>query len=148
MSVTPSMPARQVWLFQLGSWMALLVAAVHGVVHVIGRAELSAHAQAGLGLLPPRYAFPVPGGAVPTFVGELQAFSLAFALWFLTIGVAGLAVVRRYDFTPRLLRGVAGAFALGTGLMLVASVVFAFSLQTFLLALVPLCFGLAAVPEE
>lgn len=148
MSDTSSMPARQVWLFQMGSWTALLVAALHAVVHVVGRADLSPHAQAGLTLLPPRFAFAVPGGAAPTFVGELHALSLAFALWFLTIGVAGLVVVRRYDFTPRLLRGVAGAFALGTGLMLVASLVLAFSLQTFLLALVPLCFGLAAVPEE
>lgn len=142
------MPARQVWLFQLGCWVSFVVAALHAVMHLVGRAELSPHAQAGLAMLSPGYVIPVPGGHPPTFIGVVNALSLTFALSLLTIGAAGLAVVRQYDFTPRLLRGVAGAFALGTGLMLVVSVALAFSLQTFVLALVPICFGLACVPEE
>ena len=142
------MPARQVWLFQLGCWMAVVVAAAHALVHVATAGDLTPHAEAGLAMLGPRYVLPVPGLRQPTYPGIVSAMSLTITLLFATIGAAGLAVVRRRDFTPRLLRSVAGALAAGTGLTLVVSVALAFSAETFLIALVPICFGLAAVPEE
>ena len=144
-----TIPARQVWLFQFGCWVAFAVAALHVAIFLTGRVDLPPHAQLGLALMPVRpYAIAVPGTAPPAFMGIVSALSLTFALTFVTIGAAGLAIVRRYDFTPRLLRAVAGAFALGTGLMLIVSITLAFSLQTFVLALVPICFGLTCVPEE
>lgn len=142
------MPARQVWLFQLGCWMAFAVAACQLLVHVAAGSELSPHAVAGLALEPPGYVFLVPGLRQPTFPGVVDALSLSFALLFATIGAAGLAVVRHGQLNPRLLRAVAGALATGTGLALVVSVVLAFSLQTFVLAVVPMCFALATVPPE
>jgi hypothetical protein len=142
------MPARQVGLFQLGCWVALAFAAFHAGVHVMGQTELSPHAQAGMSMLSPAYVIQVPGLRQPTYLGVVNALSLTYALLFATIGAAGLAVIRHGQYQPRLLRAVAGAFATGTGLALVVSVVLSFSLQTFVLAVIPVCFGLAAVPEE
>jgi tryptophan-rich sensory protein len=98
--------------------------------------------------LSPAYVIQVPGLRQPTYLGVVSALSLSYALLFATIGAAGLAVVRHGQHQPKLLRAVAGAFATGTALALVVSVVLSFSLQTFVLAVVPMCFGLAAVPEE
>jgi hypothetical protein len=143
-----TMPARQVGLFQLGCWVAIAVAALHAAVHVAVGTDLSPHAQAGMSMLSPAYVIQVPGLRQPTYLGVVSALSLSYALLFATIGAAGLAVVRHGQHQPKLLRAVAGAFATGTALALVVSVVLSFSLQTFVLAVVPMCFGLAAVPEE
>jgi hypothetical protein len=143
-----TMPARQVGLFQLGCWAAFAVAALHVGVHVLGHADLSPHAQAGMSMLPPDYVVLVPGLRQPTYLSVVNALSLSYALLFAAIGAAGLAVVRHGQYEPKLLRAVAGAFAIGTGMALVVSVVLSFSLQTFVLAIVPMCFGLASVPEE
>jgi hypothetical protein len=126
----------------------MVVAGLHAVVHLATGGDLTPHAQAGMAMLEPRFVLPLPGLRQATYAGAIEALSITVALLYATIGLAGLALVRRRDFTPRLIRGVAGAYALGTGLALVASVALAFGLQTFVLALVPICFGLAAVPEE
>ena len=143
-----TLPARQVWLFQLGCWMAFVLAAVHLVIHVAGGEGLSPHAQAGMSMMAPDYVVIVPGLRQPTYLGVVDALSLSYALLFATIGAAGLAVVRHGRDDPRLLRGVAGAFAIGSGMALVSSIVLSFSLTTFVLAIVAMCFGLAAVPQE
>jgi hypothetical protein len=142
-----TMPVRQVWLFQLGCWVAFAVAVLHVGVHVLGREDLSPHAAAGLGMLSPAYVVPVPGLLQPTYTSVVDALSLSFALLFATIGAAGLAVVSHGQNEPRLLRAVARAFALGTGMALVVSVLLAFGLVTFAVAIAAMCFGLAAVPE-
>lgn len=142
------MPARQVWLFQVGCWTAFAAAGLHIVAHVIGGEVASPHAAAGLGMLTPDYVVLVPGLRQPTYLGVVNALSLSQALLLATIGGAGLAVVRHGRGNPKLLRGVAGAFATGIGMALVTSVLLSFSLQTFALAVVAICFGLSAVPEE
>jgi hypothetical protein len=142
------MPARQVGLFQLGCWVAFVVAGLHVVAHVVGGQGASPHAVAGMHMLPPDYVVIIPGLGQPTYLGIVDALSLTYALLLATIGAAGLAVVRHGRNDPKLLRGVAGVFAIGTGMALVTSVVLSFSLQTFVLAIVAICFGLAAVPEE
>jgi hypothetical protein len=142
------MPARQVWLFQLGCWAAFAVAVVHVAVHVATGGDLSPHASAGMSMLPPDYVVPVPGLRQPTYLSVVDALSLSYALLFATVGAAGFAVVRHGQFNSRLLRAVAGVFATGAGMALIVSVALSFSLQTFVLAIVAICFGLAAVPEE
>ena len=143
-----TMPARQVWLFQLGCWVAFVVAGLQVLAHVVGGQEASPHAEAGLRMLSPDYVVLVPGLRQPTFLGIVDALSLNYALLLATIGAAGLAVVRHGQGNSKLLRSVAGAFAIGTGMALVTSVALSFSLQTFVLAIVAICFGLSAVPEE
>lgn len=143
-----TMSARQVWLFQVGCWVAFAAAGLHLVAHVVGGQEATPHAEAGLRMLSPDYVVLVPGLRQPTYLGVVDALSLNYALLFATIGAGGLAVVRHGQNNPALLRGVAGTFAIGTVMALVTSVVLSFSLQTFVLAIVAICFGLAAVPEE
>lgn len=142
------MPARQVWLFQLGCWVAVAAAALHVAVHVMVGGDLSPHAEAGMSMLSPDYVVRVPGLRQPTYRGVVDALSLSHALLLATIGAGGLAVARHGQFNPKLLRAVAGAFAIGTGMALITSAVLSFSLETFVLAIVAICFGLAAVPEE
>jgi len=141
------MPARQVWLFQLGCWVAFLVAVLHIGVHVLGREDLSPHVVAGLAMLSPAYVIRVPGLLQPSFTSVVDALSLSYALLFATIGAAGLAVVSYGQNDARLIRAVARAFALGTGMALVVSVLLAFGLGTFVVAIVAMCFALASVPE-
>jgi hypothetical protein len=142
------MPARQVWLFQLGCWVAFGVAGLHLVAHVMGGQGAPPHAVAGLRMLPPDYVVSVPGLRQPTYLGVVDALSLTYALLLATVGAAGLAVVRHGKDNSRLLRSVAGVFAIGVSVALVTSIVLSFSLQTFVLAIVAICFGLSAVPEE
>lgn len=143
-----TLPARQVWLFQLGCWVAIAGAALHLAIHVIGGRSLSPHAQAGMSMMAPDYVILVPGLRQPTYLGIVDALSLSYALLLATVGAGGLAVARHGRYEPTLLRGVAGAFAVGTGLSLVVSVALSFGLMTFVLAVAAMCFGLAAVPEE
>jgi hypothetical protein len=139
------MPPRQVWLFQLGCWVACATAAVHLAGHVFvpgtaGPSELAGPA--------PAYLFLIPGQDVPSARQVADGFSLALALLLATLGAAGLAVLSRGHADATLMRGIARVYALGIGVILALSILSFFSLQTFFLAVAALCFGLAAVSEE
>lgn len=141
-------PPRQIWLFQFGCWSAVGAAVLHLAAYLAIPADLSGHAADALAQMTPPHVFRVPGLRQPVFTGILDGFSLAWPVLLASIGAAGMAVARHGRDNAKLLRGVAGAFALGTGALLVLSVVRFFSLQTFAIAIVALCFALAAVPEE
>ena len=84
---------------------------------------------------------------MPNFDRVSDGFSLAFALLMTTMAAAGLAVQRRGREDALLMRGVARAYALGFGALLVISVLSFFSVQSFFIAATALCFALAAVSE-
>lgn len=140
-------PPRQVWLFQLGCWTAVAAALLHVSALLVVPGGLSEHATAALAQTSPPHVFRVPGLRQPTFLGVLEGMSLGVPILLASIGAAGLVVARRGSADPRLVRGVAGAFALGTGALLLLSIAQFFSLLTFVLAIVAMCFALAAVPE-
>lgn len=143
-----NIPARQLGIFRLGCWTALLAALVHLAAHVFWVNDLSPHAAAGLGLLPPDYVIRVPGLRQPAYRGVVDGLSLSLPMLLATIGAAGFAVARHGDANAGLIRGVAGAYAIGVTAVLVTSIVLFFSVQTFAIALPALCFALAAVPES
>lgn len=142
------MPPRQVWLFQLGCWVAFATAIVHLVEHVSGLNALSPDTVAGINALRATYVILIPGLHQPTFLSVLNGFSLSLALLLATIGAAGLVVLKYGSAQPLLLRGVARALAIGTGMLLVVSVEGFFSVQTFFMATMALCFALSAVSQE
>jgi hypothetical protein len=142
------MPPRQVWLFQLGCWMAFAAALVHLVEHVSGLNALAPEIAAHVNSAPATYVILVPGLHQPTFLGVLNGFSLGLSLLLATIGAAGLVVLKYGADQERLVRGVSRAFAIGTGMLLIVSIEGFFSVQTFVLALVALCFALSAVSQE
>jgi hypothetical protein len=138
------MPERQLWIFRLGCWTAFAVAALHLVLHVWA-APLPADVQR-LDAVPPPAVIAVPGLLQPRTSGVLAGFSLAVGLFAATMGAAGLVLVKRTTDVV-VLRGVARAFALGaTGLLLLAILDF-FSVLTFAIAAMALCFAMATVSE-
>lgn len=139
-----STPPRQVWLFQFGCWSALATAVLHVVAHILVPAAAGAVAPGA----PAPHIVRVPGVLRPDVLSVLNGFSLGVAMLLASIGAAGLAVARHAGDYAVLLRRVAGAFAIGTGGLFVLSVMQFFSLQSFALSIVALCFALAAVPEE
>jgi hypothetical protein len=141
-------PPRQVWLFQLGCWVAFATAIVHLAEHVSGLNALGPDAAASINAFPATYVILVPGLHQPTFLSVLNGFSLSLALLVATIGGAGLVVLRYGADQPLLLRGVARVFAIGTGMLLALSIEGFFSVQTFCMATMALCFALSAVSQE
>lgn len=142
------MPPRQIWLFQFGCWTAIAAAVVHLIAHLTVQTDFSPHATEALAQMTPPYVFRVPGLRQPTFLGVFAGLSLVLPLLLASIGAAGLAVARHGRNDRRLVRSVAGVFAIGVGTLLVVSVARFFGLQTFVIAVVAMCFALAAVPEE
>jgi len=134
-------PPRQVWLFQLGCWMAWVTAAIHLAGHVFVAGTQPPVSGS------PAYLFLIPNQPVPDAAAVADGLSLALPLLLVTLGAAGLVVHRRGADDPALLRGVARAYALGTGILLAVSVLSFFSLLSFLLVVTALCFALAGVTE-
>ena len=142
------MPPRQVWLFQLGCWVAFATAVVHVAEHVSGLNALAPETVADINLLRATYVILIPGLHQPTFLSVLNGFSLSLALLVATLGAAGLVVLKYGGDQPLLLRGVSRAFAIGTAMLLALSIEGFFSLQTFFMATMALCFALSAVSQE
>lgn len=142
------MPLRQVWLFRVACWSAVGAAVLHLAAHVLVPADLPAHAAAALAQTPAPHVFRVPGLLQPSFSDFVGGLSLSLSALLASIGGAGLAVAKHGGGDPKLMRGVAGAFALGMGALLVLSIAQFFGLQTFAIAVAALCFALAAVPEQ
>lgn len=138
-------PPRQVWFFQFGCWSAIAAAMLHLAAYFAVPADLSTLDAAAVAA---PHVFVVPGMFQPSLLSVTSGLSLSLALLLASIGGAGLAVVRHGGDHAKLLRGVSGAFALGTGALLVVSVAQFFGVLTFVIAVVALCFGLASVPEE
>jgi hypothetical protein len=138
-------PPRQVWLFKLGCWTAFATAALHLLAHLlVPSADKPGPEPADLR---PGYLVLVPGQPIPSAGEVADGFSLAFSLLLATMAAAGIVVAHRGQDDPLLLRGVARAFAIGSGVLLVLSVLLFFSLQSFAIAAMALCFALGAVSE-
>jgi hypothetical protein len=138
-------PPRQVWLFELGCWTAFATAAVHLAGHVLASGaghDTAVSVERLSGAL-----FLVPGQDPPSPDQVAGGFSLALSLLLGTLAAAGVAVGKRGHEDPTLLRGVAKAYAVGGAVLLVVSILMFFSLQTFFIAAMALCFALASVTE-
>lgn len=127
--------------------MAFATALVHLGEHVSGLNGLAPDVAASVNALRATYVIMIPGLHQPTFLGVLNGFSLSLSLLVATIGAAGLVVLKYGSDQPLLLRGVARALAIGTGMLLALSIEGFFSLQTFFMATMALCFALSAVSE-
>jgi len=136
-------PPRQVWIFKLGCWIAFAAAVVHLLGHLVMMSSSGNRPAAGW----PNYLFPVPGQTVPSNDDVADGLSLSFSLLLATLAGAGVVVAKRGQADALLLRGVARAYALGGAVLLVVSVVMFFSIQSFAIAAMTLCFALGAVTE-
>ena len=142
------MPPRQVWLFQLGCWVAFASALVHLAEHVSGLNALDPALVTHINVARATYVIAVPGLHQPTFLSVLNGFSLSVSLLLATIGAAGLVVLKYGAEQALLLRGVSRAFGFGLGMLVVLSIEGFFSIQTFFILIAALCFALSAVSRE
>lgn len=142
------MVPRQVWLFQLGCWVAIATSIVHLAAHITGASLVGAGYDPALEVLLPTHVWLVPGLWQPSFAGVLDGFSLTVAMLTATIGGAGLVIVGYKDVEPTLTRRVARVFAIGMAMFLLVSITSMFSIETFFVATTAMCFGLASVTPE
>ena len=140
------MTPRQLWLFQFGCWFALGTAALHLIGMVV--APLSDGTGAlGVGALAIASAAPVklPDGTERPLGDLLLGFNLAYACFIAVIGLAGLAAARRGRDRAALMADVSRVLALASLALVVISLMSFFLIPTMLLAVMLICFTLAAV---
>ena len=133
------MTPRQLWLYQFGCWVALGTA----VLHVVGflAAPLLGSGSAAAAAASVRFA----DGSERALGDLLVGLNLAYAGFLAFIGTAGLAVARRGRDRVELMADVARVLALASLSLLVISLVYFFLVPTLLMAVLLICFTLAAV---
>jgi len=139
------MVPRQVWLFKLGCWIAIVTAAVHLVGHVLGPAAPTNETERQLQTLATTYKYTLPGGTTRSLMDFLNGFSLVLVLFLTTIGGLGLMVVRRAQDDRVLTLAVARTFAATSVVLLVITLVYFFLVPAAFILVMALCFLLGSV---
>ena len=139
------MPRRQLWLFKFGCWVACGVA----VLQVAGLlvSPLPAPAGGDAEGLRAAAAFRVvfPDGTERPLGDLFVGFSLVYALFAATIGGVGLAADPLGRNDARLMAVIARVQALACLILLLISLTHFFLVPTLLVAVMLVCFTLAAV---
>ncbi|HUF47466.1 MAG TPA: hypothetical protein VMM93_06575 [Vicinamibacterales bacterium] len=139
------MPHRQLTIFTIGCWVALITAAVHMIGHLSGPAAPTNDTERQLLDLATNYRFPMPGGSPRSLMDFMNGFSLSFSVFMALTGAVGLIVRKRGKDDGVLMRAVARAIG-GAGLVLtVIAVTQWFIVPSLFLALLTVCFLFAAV---
>jgi hypothetical protein len=138
-------PRRQLTIFTIGCWVAIITAAVHLAGHVSGPAEPANDLERQLTELATTYRKPMTGGSARSLMDFMNGFSLAFSVFLAMIGGVGLVVRKRCHEDGAAMLAVARALA-GGGVVLVAiSLSYWFIVPSIFLALMTVCFAFAAV---
>ena len=140
------MADRQVLLFRIGCWAAILTAAVHMAGHLAGPQAPANETEQQLLDVAGSYQFALPGGGRRALLDFLNGFSLSYVVFLVTIGGVGLMVAKR-GRGDVLLTGVARLLAASSLGLLVISFTHWFIVPTILITFFTLCFVLAAVPK-
>jgi hypothetical protein len=138
-------PPRQLWLFQFGCWVSLATAGLHLAGLVVAPLP-GASGPAGDALRAAATAVLVfPDGTERALGDVLVGFSLAYALFIAAVGGVGLAVSRRGRDRMALMADVSRVLALCCLALLLVSLTYFFLIPTLLIAVMLVCFTLAAV---
>jgi hypothetical protein len=142
-------PRRQLIVFTIGCWVAILTAAVHVYGHVSGPTPPANETERQLMNLANNYQMSVPGGAGRSLMDFMNGFSLSFAVFLALIGTLGLMIRKRGHDDGPFMRAVSRALAGGGLVLVVISMTHWFVVPSLFLALMTVCFMLAAVtPPE
>jgi hypothetical protein len=139
------MPPRQIWLFKFGCWAAIVTAIAHLLAHIALPPTPVNDTERQLLDLAVNYRFAFPGGSERALMDMLNGLSLAFALFFAALGAIGLVVARRGQDDALLMYGVAQSAAVASAVMLAISLAYFFIVPNLFIAVVAVCFGVAAV---
>jgi hypothetical protein len=139
------MPRRQLIIFTIGCWVAILTAAVHVFGHVSGPTPPANDTERQLMDLATNYQMAVPGGSGRSLMDFMNGFSLSFAVFLALIGTLGLMIRKRGHGDGPFMRAVSRALAAGGLVLVVISMTYWFVVPSLFLALMTVCFLLAAV---
>ena len=139
------MQKRQLLLFRIGCWAALVTAAVHLYGHIAGPQPAANEIEEQIIQTASSYQFELPGGGRRALMDFLNGFSLSFPVFLATIAGAGLMVAKRGDVL--LVQAVARVFAAGSVALLVVSLTHWFIIPTIFITFFAICFVLASVPQ-
>jgi hypothetical protein len=139
------MQKRQLLLFKIGCWAALVTAAVHLFGHIAGPTAAANEIEEEILQKAASYQFELPGGGRRALMDFLNGFSLAFPVFLATLAGAGLMIAKRGD--PMLVQAAARVFAAGSVALLVISLTHWFIIPTIFITFFTLCFVLASVPR-
>ncbi len=139
------MPPRQAWLFKFGCWASIVSACVHLVGVVSGHGTPANDTERQLVQLATTYQFHMPGGSARSYADFMNGFSLAFAVFMVTMGAVGLAVAWRSRASADVMYAVARVLALASAALLAISLVDFFIIPTMFISLVTCCFAVASV---
>ena len=139
------MPWRQIVVFRIGCFAALLTAAVHMAGHLSGPPPAGTDTERQLLDLMTTYRFPLPGGATRSVLELQSGFSLVYALFLATIGGGGLVIQQRAATDPIIVLATARVLAVSAAILLVISLTHFFIIPTMCIALVAVCFAISSV---
>jgi hypothetical protein len=139
------MPRRQLTIFIIGCWVAVITGVVHLAGHLSGPMPPANETEEQLFDLATTYRMTMPGGDERSLMDFLSGFSLSFSVFLALVGGVGLIVQKRGRDDLTLMLAVARAFA-AAGVVLVAiSLTHWFIVPSMMLALMTFCFLFAAV---
>jgi hypothetical protein len=139
------MPQRQLTLFTIGCWVAIITAAVHLSGQIFGPQPPADDTERQLIDLATNYRTIMPGGDARSLMDFLNGFSLSFSVFLALVGGLGLIISKRGRDDGRLMLAVSRAIA-GAGVVLVViSLTHWFIIPSMMLALMTFCFLFAAV---
>jgi hypothetical protein len=132
-------------LFKFGCWASLASAALHLAGMWFGRGAPANDVERQLMQLAATYQFHLPGGAARSYADFMNGFSLAFAVFMVTMGAVGLSVAWRSRASADVTYAVSRVLALASTALLVISLVYFFIVPTMCMSLVTCCFAVASV---
>jgi hypothetical protein len=139
------MPFRQLTLFRIGCWVAVVAAVAHLVGPLADGPASAGDDQRRLVDLAEATPFAMPLGGERTFVDLFEGAGLAVALLLAVLGIVGLVVEKRGRHDGALMIAVARAMALGSAALLVISLVYWFLIPSLLIATMTCAFAFASV---
>jgi hypothetical protein len=138
-------PRRQLTIFTIGCWVAIITAAVHMAAHVSGPAEPANDTERRLMELATTHRMSMPGGSERSLMDFMDGFSLAFSVLLVLVGGVGLIVRQRCHKDGAAMMAVSRALAGGGLALVVISLSYWFIVPSMFLALMTFCFAFAAV---
>jgi len=139
------MPRRQLAIFVVGCWVALITGAVHLIGHVAGPAPATNETERQLLDLATNYRMMMPGGSARSLMDFLSGFSLSFSVFLALIGGLGLIIQRRGRDDLELMLAVSRALGAAGVVLVIISLTHWFIVPSLMLALMTFCFLFSAV---
>jgi hypothetical protein len=136
---------RQLVVFRIGCWAAILTAALYTFWHVQGPAAPQSEDHRILMDTAEALQFELPGGGSRSLMEFMRGYGLALILFLVVMGGTGLIVAKRGRSDEVLMTAVARVFAVGSAALLVVSLTHWYIIPTICITFFTLCFAMAAV---